>query len=110
MDEFHRGQTPEEHAVRMQRALRRPGRARRVDEQGAVFRRGVHRLKIVGFALKQLAIVEHAVGIRAIDADDVLQLRQVLLRRKQALETVRIGDRHLHAGIAEPVLQGLGPE
>ena len=72
-----------QHAVREQRALRRPGRARGVDDQRRRVGRGRHRLEAIGGGREQR-------GQLAVDVD-----------RLDALE-LAVGEHDRRIGVAEP--------
>jgi hypothetical protein len=54
--------------------------------------------------------IQHAVGIDAIDAQNVLQFRQVALHLDQPLHVLAVGHHDLCACVAEAISERFRPE
>jgi len=94
----------------VQRALRRPGRPRRVDENRRIFGRRRDRFERVGHTRDRVRVLDHPVGIGAVDRDHACERGQALGDGQHAVEALGVRDDDLRAGVAQPVLEGLGAE
>ena len=98
--ELDRRQMTDQHAVGVERALRRARRPRRVDEDRRVLRRGRDGIQGIGHARDDFRVIEHIVGVGAIDRDHPRQLREPLGDGQHALEVLAVGHDDLRAGVA----------
>ncbi len=94
--------------MRDQRALRRPGRARRVDQAGRVVGARRDHLEFVVALLEQ--VPELDVVVADLAADDVLEVRQLGRERAHVVVAAGVDDRDARAAVAQPVLERLGAE
>ena len=90
-------------------ALRRAGRARRVDQRQQVVQLDpLDDLGRVEVRVHLLDLFERVVPAVAVDDDHMLDLRQVLASLVEQLQEHRLDDRHLAAGVRADVLDLLG--
>ena len=92
----------------MQRALRRPGRAGRVDQQCRILRRRRHGIEVSGSPARSCGNPAR-VRRRLLDADDVREAGQGP-HAEHSIEAVGVRDRDADARVAQPVLQRLMAE
>ena len=100
-------QMADQGRLRQERALRRPGGARGIDQDRRVGGGGVFRLEMAASARHQR--IECQIAARP-DGDDPLQRRKVGAQARQQARALRIRDHQPRAGILQPVAQGIGAE
>jgi hypothetical protein len=93
-------QVPEQDAVRMQRALGRTGRARRVDHQRRIIGRCVGRRESRRRTRERL---EQAFGAVVGTVDREHQRRQCVTDAAELREALRVGDQRARAGIRKAI-------
>ena len=109
MRHFDARQVAEQHAMRVQRALRRTGGAGGVDHHRRIVGERVFRRECVGRLLQQRVESERAVGL-AVDRHDQRQTGSAVAEPIELCQALRIGDQHLGAGILQPVGERFRPE
>ena len=109
MGELHARQMTQQHAVPMQRALRRAGRAGCVDHERGVVGAVVERREIrTRLAHQSMKIDRRA--IRSISRQDEPEIGQGRRDGTQLLHAGRVGDDDARARVPQAIVERLGPE
>ena len=103
------GRCPEQHPMRVQRALGRPGGARGIDHQRGILGRGVDRREVGGRA-RQLAVKIFCAGCQPVDREHQFEPGHGVARLAELGEPLRVGDQRPRAGILQPIRDRLDPE
>ncbi len=104
------GQVAEHALLRHERALRRPGRAARVNQQRRIGGTRGDRGETVGSLCQHPFPVLGSRLARAGGPDDVSQARQLVADRNEIGKRRWIADGDLGFGIFQPIFQSIGPE
>lgn len=104
------GHMAEQHAVAVQRALRRARRAGRIDHHGRIVGAAVDGGEGAGVPGKKIMEILRVGIARRLGRDDDVERRQVLPDGLQAFEAEAVGDDGLRLGILQPEGKGIGAE